>query len=113
MSRRAFLGAREEPSSQPNGDDEGDLNMCGVLVHAMPQRIDSVREALERMAGVAIHQILPQGRMIVTVEDTAGGSAIDSLAALHAVPGVVAAALVYHQFEPARVPGRGDQETRS
>ena len=113
ISRRAFLGAREEPRSSPGDGEDGDLNMCGVLVHALPQRMEAVRGALEALDGVTIHQILPQGRLIVTVEDTVNGSAIDALSALHAIPGVVAAALVYHQFEPARDVARRGQEARS
>lgn len=113
ISRRALLGAREEPRSRPVDGENCDLNMCGVLVHALPHRMEAVRGALEALDGVTIHQILPQGRLIVTVEDTIDGSAIDALSALHAIPGVVAAALVYHQFEPARDVERRGQERRS
>lgn len=112
LSRRALLGARDAAPAPAPGTD-GDLNMCGVLVHAMPQRFDEVQAALARMAGVVVHRVLPQGRLIVTVEDTEAASAIDTLSAMHAVPGVVAAALVYHQFEAARSDERREEETRS
>ena len=85
------------------------MNMCGVLVHVLPQRLASVRDAFARIDGVAVHQELPNGRLVVTVEDTPGGNAIDALGALHAVPGVVAAALVYHQFETAAALDRREE----
>lgn len=113
LSRRAFLGVRDAAPASAAGSEEQDLNMCGVLVHAMPKRFDDVQAALARMPGVVVHRVLPQGRLIVTVEDTAAGSAIDTLSAMHAVPGVVAAALVYHQFEAARSDERREEETRS
>ncbi|MBM3524081.1 MAG: hypothetical protein FJX57_14095, partial [Alphaproteobacteria bacterium] len=89
LSRRAFLGARDATPASAGEPGEQDLNMCGVLVHAMPQRFDDVQAALARMPGVVVHRVLPQGRLIVTVEDTEAGSAIDTLSAMHAVPGIV------------------------
>ena len=76
------------------------MNICGVLVHAVPDRVDEVAAALARLPGVELHGRADAGRLIVTVEDTADGAASDALARIHALPGVVAAALVYHHFEP-------------
>ncbi len=77
------------------------MNICGVLVHAMPARVDKVCEALAALDGVEVHQIAEGGRIVVTLEDTAVSLAVDQLASVHRIEGVVAAALVYHQFEPA------------
>lgn len=77
------------------------MNICGVLVHAMPDRLAAVTSALAEIEGAEIHQIAEGGRIIVTLEDTAGSLALDKLASIHRVDGVVAAALVYHHFEPA------------
>ncbi len=76
------------------------MNICGVLVHAMPSRLDDVRKSLSDLDGVEVHQVAEGGRIIVTLEDTPKSSAIDQLASIHRIQGVVAAALVYHQFEP-------------
>lgn len=77
------------------------FNMCGVLVHAVPQRATLVAEALKGLPGVEVHTIAEHGRIVVTVEDTDQALAIDQLSAIHRLDGVVAAALIYHQFEPA------------
>ncbi len=77
------------------------MNICGVLVHAHPDQVEPVEAALAVMPGVEIHGRNDHGRLIVTVEDTDDQAAIDGLASIHKVSGVIAAALVYHHFEPA------------
>lgn len=77
------------------------MNVCGVLVHAVPARIDAVVAELGRFDGVEIHQTADGGRIVLTVEDTDRATAFDTMTAIHRLDGVVAAALVYHHFEPA------------
>lgn len=79
------------------------MNICGVLVHSVPDRVAEVAAALRRIPGSELHDCADGGRLIVTVEDTATASAADGLTAIHALPGVLAAALVYHHFEPDRL----------
>lgn len=79
------------------------MNICGVLVHAMPSRIEDVRAALMSLEGVEVHQVAQGGRVVVTLEDTPSSMAVDQLASIHRIEGVVAAALVYHQFDPVAV----------
>jgi nitrate reductase NapD len=76
------------------------MNICGVLVHAHPDRISEVATGLVAIPGLELHVGASGGRLVVTIEDTADSTAVDGLAAVHALPGVVAAALVYHHFEP-------------
>jgi nitrate reductase NapD len=76
------------------------MNICGLLVHAHPDRGDEVRQAIGMVAGADLHHTVPDGRMVVTVEDTDDTSAGDAVLALHRIPGVLSAALVYHHFEP-------------
>jgi nitrate reductase NapD len=80
------------------------MNICGVLVHTRPESAAEVAAALRRLPGVELHGHAGGGRLIVTLEDTAASTAVDGLAAIHTLRGVVAAALVYHHFEP----GPGD-----
>ena len=75
------------------------MNICGVLVHIVPDQADSVTAAIGSIPGAEVHEIQDNGRLIVTVEDTAQTAAIDGLSSIHRLPGVVAAALVYHHFE--------------
>jgi nitrate reductase NapD len=74
-------------------------HLCGVLVVAARGRADAVGRQLAGMAGVEVHQVAPDGRLIVTVEDTAEQWAGQILAHLSAVEGVLSTALVYHHCE--------------
>ncbi len=76
-----------------------ELNVCGVLVHAHPAKLDAVEAGCAAITGVEVHGRAPQGRLILTVEDTAETRAADTLADLNKVPGVIAAALVYHEID--------------
>jgi nitrate reductase NapD len=75
------------------------MNICGVLVHALPEKGGAVEAAIAGLDGAELHDTVPDGRMIVTVEDTEDNSAGDTVLALHRIPGVLSAALVYHHFE--------------
>lgn len=82
------------------------MNICGVLVHANPIRIASVISGLEALEGVEVHDRSQDGRVVVTVEDTERSTALDTLTQIHRLDGIVAAALVYHHFEPGETAGR-------
>jgi len=81
------------------------MNICGVLVHAHPAKLEAVVAALSHMAGVDLHQRADGGRLIVTVEDTSCTTAFDAMTTIHRIDGVVAASLVYHHFDAAGVAG--------
>jgi len=89
----------------------GELNVCGVLVHAHPDRIDAVEAGCAAIPGVETHGRGERGRVIVTIEDTEAMKASEALAQLNKVPGVIAAALVYHEFDPGE--GAPDFATES
>ena len=75
------------------------MNICGVLVHANPNKMASVLGALAELEGVEVHRTADGGRIVLTVEDTDRTIALDTMAAIHRLDGVVAASLVYHHFE--------------
>ena len=76
------------------------MNICGVLVHATPGRQAAVAEALAALGNTEVHQITNDSRLIVTVEEADDRTAGDTVLAMHRIPGVLSAALVYHHFEP-------------
>ncbi len=86
------------------------FNVCGVLVHIDRQRKNSVLASLAEIPGLEIHSEAEDSRLVVTVEDTESSKAINGLSAIHTTPGVIAAALVYHHFEPSVDAGSQDRE---
>lgn len=79
-------------------------NVCGVLVHTLPARTHEIARALEEIPGSELHAVLDGGRLIVTLEDTDQATALSGLETIHRTSGVVAASLVYHEFDPDRGP---------
>ncbi len=76
------------------------MNICGILVHARPGYAAAVRSRMDAMPGVEVHGETAEGRFVVTVEDLPGVDVGETVLALHRLPGVLTAALVYHHFEP-------------
>ena len=75
------------------------MNIAGVVVDALPNRNDRVEQQLVSMAGVEVHAISEQGRMVVTVEGVNQNEVADVVTAMHSLDGVLSAAMVYHNFE--------------
>lgn len=80
------------------------LNICGCLVHVMPERTGAVMAAIDATAGGEVHAH-EAGRIVVTVEDMPGKRASEQIMELHQIPGVLTVTLTYHHFEgPAEAP---------
>ena len=75
------------------------LNICGCLVHIMPDKARDVLQAIAGMDGCETHA-QEDGRLVVTVEDTEDKSASDLIMDLHQIPGILTVTLSYHHFEP-------------
>ena len=75
------------------------MNISGVLVKAYPQHITQIETVLNTMAGVEVHGNNEDGRIVITVEDESANNISDTLVQIQDVPGVLSAAMIYHQFE--------------
>jgi len=75
------------------------MNISGVLVRSRPEKVFEVRRALEAIEGVEVHAATEDGRLIVTVEEDGDRAMADKVLGLQDLPGVIAASMVYHQFE--------------
>lgn len=75
------------------------MNICGCLVHAVPDRALAAERELGAFNGVEVHGASEDGRIVVVVEDTPDRFASDTIMALHQVPGVLSLTLTYHHFE--------------
>lgn len=71
------------------------MNICSLVVHAKPERVPAVAVQLHALPGVEVHG-QGEGRLVITVEDTAETQAADTLAAVNGVDGVISTALIYH-----------------
>ncbi|MBK8113726.1 MAG: chaperone NapD [Candidatus Accumulibacter sp.] len=76
------------------------MNISSVLVYTRPQDLQLVREQLSALAGVEVHAASENGRLIVIIEADSVQAVADIFAQINQQPGVLAASMVYHQFEP-------------
>ncbi|MCP5249458.1 MAG: chaperone NapD [Candidatus Accumulibacter sp.] len=76
------------------------MNISSVLVNARPEVLPQVQGKLLALSGVEVHAATDKGQLIVTIEADSDRAAADMFTTISRQPGVLSAALVYHQFEP-------------
>ena len=75
------------------------MNISGVLVKAYPENISTIEKVISQMEGVEVHGNNEDGRIVITVEQESANNISDTLVQIQDVPGVLSAAMIYHQFE--------------
>lgn len=75
------------------------MNISSVLVNARPERIPQVHDGLLALAGVEVHAVTEDGRLIVTIEADSDQAVANLFEAINQQPGVLSASMVYHQYE--------------
>lgn len=75
------------------------MNISSIIVHPGPGQAEAVSARLAEVAGVEIHAVAEDGRMIVTVETDSDGAMVDAFDAISKTEGVLSASMVYHQTE--------------
>ena len=92
-SKKTPLGGHE-----PHSED-AEIHVSSLVVHARPETLDDVRDALRAMPGVEIHGENAAGKIVITLETRTEHEVVQRLGAISELPGVLSAALVYHHFE--------------
>jgi periplasmic nitrate reductase NapD len=77
-----------------------ELHISSLVVHARPDVADAVARQVTELPGAEVHQRVPTGKLIVTLETANTSEIMDRLEAINEMPGVISTALVYHQWEP-------------
>ena len=75
------------------------MNISSLVVHVRPEQAAAAQAVLGALPGVEVHAASDDGRLVVTVEADSDAASTDTHARIAAVPGVMSASLVYHQFE--------------
>ena len=75
------------------------MNISSAIVHACPGHVAVVQDGLAKLAGVEVHAISPEGKLIITIETEDDGSNAATYQLIGALDGVMSAAMVYHQTE--------------
>lgn len=75
------------------------MNISSAIVHARPGRLPEVQNGLASLAGVQVHGVSPEGKLIVTIETDDEGGNVDLYERIGRLAGVMSTAMVYHQTE--------------
>lgn len=78
---------------------EGPINVVGFVVQTAPGKAEAVRLALAGLDGVDVHADTDDGRIVATAIDLTSSLAIDQLAAINRIAGVVSTMLAYHEID--------------
>ncbi len=75
------------------------INICGLLIHAIPGQVSQVEEKLLQYEGVEVHTITKDGRLVITIDHPDRYQMADTISQLNNVEGVLSAAMVYQHNE--------------
>lgn len=76
-------------------------NICGVAVYLAPDAGRDLTAQILALPGVELQATSGECRLAATIVDTPASLAIDQIAAIHRLPGVVAASLIFHAVDTA------------
>ena len=75
------------------------LNITSIILGVAPKDAAEGSARLKAIDGVEVHAIAEDGRMIVTIESGDEDNTSNTFEMIRQLPGVISAALVYHQYE--------------
>jgi nitrate reductase NapD len=75
------------------------MNLSSLVVDTQPNQVSAVCAALRQWPGVEVQIATEQGKLIVIVETSSDEQTTDIFARINALDGVMAVAMVYHQYE--------------
>lgn len=77
---------------------EETVHIASLLIHIRPELLDAVKTNLRQLDGLELHQENPQGKLVVVLETTHERHILDRIDQINNLPGVLNAALVYHEL---------------
>ena len=76
-----------------------DVHICSLVVHAWPESLDAVADAVARMPGAELHARDPVGKLIVTLETETEHEIVGRMNAIGDIQGVLSTSLIFHHHE--------------
>jgi nitrate reductase NapD len=73
------------------------LHIASLLVHCHPEQLAAVRANLACIPGLELHQSSPAGKQVVVLEARDEHTVLECLHSIQQLPGVLGAALIYHE----------------
>mgnify|MGYP002714329694 CR=1 FL=1 len=73
------------------------LHIASLLVHCRPEWLAALKTNLQLLPGLELHQESPSGKLVVVLEAHDEATVLERLHAIQQLPGVLGAALIYHE----------------
>lgn len=74
------------------------LHIASLLVHVRPELLGAVKANLGLLDGLELHQESPLGKLVVVLETEHEQQILERIEQISNLPGVLNAALVYHEL---------------
>ncbi|PJG59749.1 chaperone NapD [Aeromonas cavernicola] len=76
-----------------------EFHISSLVVLTQPTQCQQLAQQITTLAGAEVHAISEEGKLVVTLEGEGQGAIMSAIDAIQAMPGVLSAALIYHQFD--------------
>lgn len=80
-------------------EKQEEYHVSSLLVLTQPTRRHEVAGQVATLVGAEVHAVSDEGKLVVTLEGARQREIIEAIDAINAMPGVISAALIYHQFD--------------
>lgn len=76
-----------------------EFHVSSLVVLAQPMLRHRLAEQIAALQGAEVHAVSEEGKLVVTLEGESQQPIMAAIDAIQAMPGVLSAALIYHQFD--------------
>ncbi|QNF17800.1 sorbose reductase [Aeromonas jandaei] len=76
-----------------------EFHVSSLVVLTQPTLRHQIAEEITALDGAEIHAVTDEGKLVVTLEGSSQRPIMAAIDAIQAMPGVLSAALIYHQFD--------------
>ncbi len=83
-----------------------EFHVSSLVVLTQPPLRHRLAEQISALDGAEIHAVSDEGKLVVTLEGPSQRPIMAAIDAINAMPGVLSAALIYHQFDEVEAEGR-------
>lgn len=73
----------------------GNYSICGIMIHARPDKRDCIENILSQAEGVEVHANTDEGKLVVTVESEDDLYVADTIFGFKDMDGVLTASMIY------------------
>ncbi len=76
-----------------------EFHVSSLVVLTQPSLRHQLADEIATLEGAEIHAVSDEGKLVVTLEGPSQRPIMEAIDAINAMPGVLSAALIYHQFD--------------